>query len=165
MKGKTGFLSEPIMRRTLMRHPGRNACQRVVRLWNDDRFDAAIVEPPDNQYGLAAAGMESRVDPTFDRLFVGSMTLFRAKAGPHADCPCDGKSGLLWYEARRGWHRTSGLPKVRSVKSRKSSKLDLRDTGSRRACAAGPRPGHDDGVSDRDPHGTSIPSCAGFAAG
>jgi hypothetical protein len=95
MKGKTGFLSEPIMRRTLMRHPGRNACQRVVRLWNDDQSDAAIVEPPDNQYGLAAAGMESIVDPTFDRLFVGSMTLFRVKVGPRVSFLSCGKSGLL----------------------------------------------------------------------
>jgi len=27
---------------------------------------------------------------------------------------------------RRGWHRSSGLPEVRSLKRRKSSKLDLR---------------------------------------
>jgi hypothetical protein len=29
--------------------------------------------------------MESIVDPSFDRLFVGSMPLFRAKAGPQRD--------------------------------------------------------------------------------
>jgi hypothetical protein len=36
---------------------------------------------------------------------------------------------------RRGWHRTSGLPEVRTINCRKSSKLDLRD-----------KPGHDAGV-------------------
>jgi len=33
---------------------------------------------------------------------------------------------LIASEVRRGWHRTSGLPEVRTVECRKSSELDLR---------------------------------------
>src|SRR5205807_3226512 len=66
------------MRRCLVHHPRRYAGARPVRLRNDDELDAAIGESPDYQYGLAAPGMERIVDPPLDRVFVGSLSLFRA---------------------------------------------------------------------------------------
>ena len=36
-----------------------------------------MLKPPLDQYGLAASGMEPIVDPPFNRVFVGSMSLFR----------------------------------------------------------------------------------------
>src|SRR6516165_636183 len=66
------------MRCCLMHHPRRYAGARPVRLRNDDELDAAIGESPDYQYGLAAPGMERIVDPSLDRVFVGSLSLFRA---------------------------------------------------------------------------------------
>src|SRR6266436_6633734 len=65
------------MRRCLVHHPRRYAGARPVRLRNDDELDAAIGESPDYQYGLAAPGMERIVDPPLDRVFVGSLSLFR----------------------------------------------------------------------------------------
>src|SRR5258705_2102716 len=70
------------MRRCLVHHPRRYAGARPVRLRNDDELDAAIGESPDYQYGLAAPGMERIVDPPLDRVFVGSLSLFRAEAEP-----------------------------------------------------------------------------------
>src|SRR5262249_38554506 len=68
------------MRRCLVHHPRRYAGARPVRLRNDDELDAAIGESPDYQYGLAAPGMERIVDPPLDRVFVGSLSLFRGLA-------------------------------------------------------------------------------------
>jgi len=70
------------MRRCLVHHPRRYAGARSVRLRNDDELDAAIGESPDYQYGLAAPGVERIVDPPLDRVFVGSLSLFRAEAEP-----------------------------------------------------------------------------------
>src|SRR5260370_32125388 len=67
-------------------YPGRYAGARPVRLRNDDEVDAAIGESPDYQYGLAAPGMERIVDPPLDRVFVGSLSLFRAIAARPAGC-------------------------------------------------------------------------------
>jgi hypothetical protein len=39
---------------------------------------------------------------------------------------------FLSYSLRRGWHRNSGLPELRTIECRKSGKPDLRD-----------EPGHD----------------------
>src|SRR5215472_13092174 len=71
------------MRRCLVHHPRRYAGARPVRLRNDDELDAAIGESPDYQYGLAAPGMERIVDPPLDRVFVGSLSLFRTAAARH----------------------------------------------------------------------------------
>jgi len=74
------------MRRCLVHHPRRYAGARPVRLRNDDELDAAIGESPDYQYGLAAPGMGRIVDPPLDRVFVGSLSLFRALQGRLSTC-------------------------------------------------------------------------------
>jgi hypothetical protein len=61
-----------------VRHPFRDAGNRPVRLRNDDQINAAIGESPLNKYGFAIARMERIHDPRLDRLFVGSLSLFRA---------------------------------------------------------------------------------------
>ena len=73
--------TQPAMRRCFVRHPRRYAGARPVRLRNDDELNAAIGESPDYQYGLAAPGMERIVDPPLDRVFVGSLSLFRVVPG------------------------------------------------------------------------------------
>ena len=66
-------------RRRSLRHPCRQAGKRSVRLKHDDELDAAALEPPPDADGLAVAGMEAIGDAGFfSRLFVGSMSLFRA---------------------------------------------------------------------------------------
>src|SRR5437762_13297454 len=87
------------MRRCLVHHPRRYAGARPVRLRNDDELDAAIGESPDYQYGLAAPGMERIVDPPLDRVFVGSLSLFRAAVEPLSNCPSSCRSGRPWYAA------------------------------------------------------------------
>jgi hypothetical protein len=69
------------LRRSFLRHPRWDAGDRVVGLRDDDQFNAAIGESPAYQHGLAAPGMERIVDPTFERVFLGSMSLFREEAG------------------------------------------------------------------------------------
>ena len=64
------------MRRRLVRHPGRDASDRPVGLWNDDQFRAAVGVLPDDRHSLAAPGMERIADPPLDRLLAGSMSLF-----------------------------------------------------------------------------------------
>src|ERR1700757_1057825 len=75
------------MRRCLVHHPRRNAGARPVRLRDYNELDAAIGESPDYQYGLAAPGMERIVDPPLDRVFVGSLSLFREAAALLSGCP------------------------------------------------------------------------------
>jgi hypothetical protein len=59
--------------RSLVRHPRWNAGERAVWLQDDHHLDAAVLELSPDQHGLAASGMEPVVDPTFNRVFVGSM--------------------------------------------------------------------------------------------
>ena len=69
-------------RRRGLRHPRRQAGKRAVRLKHDDELDAAALEPPPDADGLAVARMEAIGDAgSFSRLFVGSMSLFRATLG------------------------------------------------------------------------------------
>src|SRR5947207_14924201 len=99
------------MRRCLVHHPRRYAGARPVRLRNDDELDAAIGESPDYQYGLTAPGMERIVDPPLDRVFVGSLSLFRVKPGLSEYR--SSATGDAWrisaaaYERRPAWRGTS----------------------------------------------------------
>src|SRR5580693_2203853 len=81
IEGELRLSTQPAMRRCLVHHPRRYAGARPVRLRNDDELDAAIGESPDYQYGLAAPGVERIVDPPLDRVFVGSLSLFRGTPG------------------------------------------------------------------------------------
>ena len=88
------------MRRCLVHHPRWYAGARPVRLRNDDELDAAIGESPDYQYGLAAPGMERIVDPPLDRVFVGSLSLFREEVIPLASCLYGGKCRVHVFNAQ-----------------------------------------------------------------
>ena len=62
------------------------AGERTVGLQNNDELDASVFEPPGNQHRLPAPRVEPIVDPSFDQVFVGSMSPFRARAGQPAGC-------------------------------------------------------------------------------
>jgi len=51
-------------------------------LQNDDRLDAATLKSPPDAHALTTAGMEAISDPAFfSRMFVGSVSPFRATPG------------------------------------------------------------------------------------
>jgi hypothetical protein len=81
-----------------VRHPRRNVSERAVRLHDGHQLDAAVLEPPLDQDGLAASGMKPVVDPSFNRVFVGSMSPFRAGAEQRAGSPCGGRSARPWCD-------------------------------------------------------------------
>jgi len=54
---------------------------RAVGLSNDDELDAAARKPPRDEHGLTVARVEAVGDPTFTRVFVGSMSPFREEPG------------------------------------------------------------------------------------
>jgi hypothetical protein len=64
-----------------MRHPRWDAGKRAVGLQNDHQLYAAMFEAPGNRHRLAASWMEPIIDPTFNNLFLGSMSPFRAGLG------------------------------------------------------------------------------------
>jgi hypothetical protein len=49
-------------------------------------LDTAILKPASNLYGLAEARVKTVGYPTFDRMFVGSMSPFREGSEPHGGC-------------------------------------------------------------------------------
>jgi hypothetical protein len=67
-----------------VRHPRGNAGDRSVGLRNDDQIGAAVGVLPDDEHRLAIPRMERIVDPPLDRVFVGSLSLFRAGPAPRA---------------------------------------------------------------------------------
>jgi hypothetical protein len=54
---------------------------RAVGLSNDDELDAAALKPPRDEHGLTVARVEAIGDPTFNWVFVGSMSPFREAPG------------------------------------------------------------------------------------
>jgi len=63
-------------RRCRLGHPCRQARERAVGLDHDDELDAAAFEPPSDLHHFAEARMIAVGDPSFSRLFVGSMSVF-----------------------------------------------------------------------------------------
>jgi len=68
--------------RSLVSHPRRKAGKGVVKLVHDEKRGAASLKPPPNADDLAEAGVKSVSDACFSLLFAGSMSPFRAEAGP-----------------------------------------------------------------------------------
>jgi hypothetical protein len=64
-----------------MRHPRGDAGKRAVGLQNDHQLYTTKFEAPGNRHRLAASWMEPIVDPTFNNLFLGSMSPFRGAPG------------------------------------------------------------------------------------
>jgi hypothetical protein len=67
--------------RRVVCHPRGQAGKRAIGLSNDDELDAAALKPTRDEHGLTVARVEAIGDPTFTRVFVGSMSPFRAKPG------------------------------------------------------------------------------------
>src|SRR6516164_11475542 len=76
-----------MMRRRFVRHPRGYAGDRPVGLRNYDQLETAVGVFPDDEHVLAATGMELVVNPPFDRVFAGSMSMLRA-APESRECPC-----------------------------------------------------------------------------
>src|SRR6202022_4134429 len=70
-----------VMRRRFVRHPRRYAGDRPVGLRNNDQFSTTVGILPGNEHGLAAPGMKRIVNPPFDWVLAGSMSLLRAALG------------------------------------------------------------------------------------
>ena len=70
-----------MMRRRFVRHPRGYAGDRPVGLRNYDQLETTVGVLPDDEHVLAATGMELVVNPPFDRVFAGSMSLLRVKPG------------------------------------------------------------------------------------
>jgi len=81
------------MQRCLLRHPDGQTGKRTVRLSNNHELDATALKPSRDDHGLTVARMEPVSDPAFNRLFAGSMSCVRARAGRPSDCPSAGRSG------------------------------------------------------------------------
>ena len=60
-----------MMRRRFVRHPRGYAGYRTVGLQNYDRLNTAVGVLPNNEYDLAAAGMERVVNPPLDQVLAG----------------------------------------------------------------------------------------------
>ena len=59
-----------------LRHPCRQTGERAIGLEHDDKLYAAAFEPPSDLYHFAKAWMKPVRNPSFNRLFVGSMSPF-----------------------------------------------------------------------------------------
>src|SRR5438132_4429878 len=67
------------MRRRFVGHPRRYAGDRPVGLRNNNQFSTTVGILPGNEHGLAAPGMKRIVNPPFDWVLVGSMSLLRER--------------------------------------------------------------------------------------
>src|SRR6266852_3959080 len=103
------LVTERVLSRSLARHPRRYAGERAVGLQNNHELDAPVFEPPGNQHGLPAPRVEPIVDPSFDQMFVGSMSPFREEAAQRGDFQCGSRSGLPWFVAVRVYRKGSRL--------------------------------------------------------
>jgi hypothetical protein len=77
-----------MMRRRFVRHPRGYAGYRTVGLRNYDQLNTTVGVLPNNEYDLAAAGMERVVNPPLDQVLAGSMSLLRADTRHNAYLLC-----------------------------------------------------------------------------
>jgi hypothetical protein len=74
--GKVRFVADLETRCGWINHPCRQAGERAIGLEKNDELDAPAFEPPSDLHHFAEARMIAVGNPSFSRLFVGSMSPF-----------------------------------------------------------------------------------------
>jgi hypothetical protein len=76
LEWKVWFVTDLETRRACFDHPCRQAGERTVGLEHNGVLYTTAFEPPSDLHHFAEAWMIAVGDPSFSRLFVGSMSLF-----------------------------------------------------------------------------------------
>ena len=101
----------------------------------DNELDATALEPPSDLHNFAKARMVTVGDPGFSRLFVGSMSPFRAEAAPPSDSRSCGRSASPSCGARNAYRTNSHPSPPWQPRSRQASHIGVRSGSA--LCRAG----------------------------